>query len=61
MGAEGLAAPVVDPREYDEAYYPTCCAGYEAWAPSGGAKFAGVLRQCHDHLISVGAPRQICR
>ncbi|MHB2024259.1 MAG: class I SAM-dependent methyltransferase [Mycobacteriales bacterium] len=42
MGADELAAPVVDSREYDEAYYLTCCAGYEAWAASGGARFAGV-------------------
>lgn len=35
-------APLVSPDVYDEEYYRTACAGYEEWAASEGASFAGI-------------------
>lgn len=42
MSQDPLPPPAVDPDEYDEHYYLNCCGGYEAFAPSGGQKFAGM-------------------
>ncbi|MDQ1705281.1 MAG: hypothetical protein QOF18_1647 [Frankiaceae bacterium] len=39
---DDIPAPAVDPDEYDEDYYLNCCGGFEAFTPSGGAKFAGM-------------------
>jgi SAM-dependent methyltransferase len=58
-----LAEPQVSPDEYDEAYYRTMCAGYEAWEDGSGAwglypamlRRAGVTRDMT--VLDVGAGR----
>lgn len=39
-----LAAPAVNPHEYDTAYYTGTCAGYEEWSTSNGQKMAGIYK-----------------
>jgi ubiquinone/menaquinone biosynthesis C-methylase UbiE len=40
--ATALAPPQVSPREYDEDYYRTACAGYDEWVATDGAGHANV-------------------
>jgi SAM-dependent methyltransferase len=37
-----MPAPAVSPDVYDETYYRTACAGFQAWTPSDGREMSGL-------------------
>jgi hypothetical protein len=59
---EEVPAPAVRADAYDEHYYRTACAGYEAWTPSEGREiapryvfvFKALGLQPGDKLVDIG-------